>query len=125
LAPSNPRGPVTGDALTDDESTTAADGLRRRPARVRTSRRTAVRIGVQIPARHQRRKCLWAADHLTVTSCGRCRPAHPVRSTYRMARMALRYLRHRCGGQGRAPRGCFGTMTRAIVAQAVSDRSES
>jgi hypothetical protein len=56
FAPSNPRGPVTGDAFTDDESTTAAVSHRRRPERVRASPRTAVSILAQIPVRHQRRK---------------------------------------------------------------------
>jgi hypothetical protein len=72
---------VAFDALADDESTTAAVGCRRRPDRVRTSPRTAVSTLAQVPARHQRRKCLCAADQLTLKSCGRCRHAHPVRST--------------------------------------------
>jgi hypothetical protein len=53
-----PRGPVTGDALTLGESTTAAVGRLRRPERVRTSPRTVVRIRAQVPLRQQRRKCL-------------------------------------------------------------------
>ncbi len=72
-------------------------GPRRRPDRVRTSSRIAVSTLVQVPARHQRRKCLCAADQLTVKSCGRCRHAHPVGSTYRMA---SRYSRQRSGGPG-------------------------
>jgi IS605 OrfB family transposase len=85
FAPSNPREPATGDALTLEESTTAAVGRLRRPDRMRTSPRIAVRMRVQIPARHQRGKCLCAADQLTVKWCGRCRHAQPVRCTYRMA----------------------------------------
>lgn len=57
LASSKPRGPVTGDAFTDEESTTAAEGRLRRHARARTSSRTAASALPQIPARHQRRKC--------------------------------------------------------------------
>ncbi len=121
FAPSNPRGPATGDALTLEESTTAAVGRLRRPERVRTSPRAAVRIRAHVPLRHQRRKCLCAADHDTVKSCGRCHHAHPVRSTYKMA---SRYSRHRCGGQGRPPLECFETRKRAMRAHAVSDRSE-
>ena len=88
--------------MTDDESTTAAVGRHRRPDRVRTSLRIAVRMRVHIPDRHQRRKCLCVADQVTVKSFGRCRHAHPVRSTYRHP---LRYSRHRSGGHGRPPRG--------------------
>jgi hypothetical protein len=44
VAPSNPRGPVTGEALTDEESTAAADGRRRRPDLVGTWPRIAVKI---------------------------------------------------------------------------------
>jgi hypothetical protein len=66
----------------------------------------AVGMGVQIPVRHQRRKCLCAADHPTVKSCGwgylplagECRHARPVRST---SRMASRCSGHRRGGHGR------------------------
>jgi hypothetical protein len=72
LAPSNPRGPATGDALTDEQLTTAADGLRRRPERVRTSARTTVSTLIQVLLRHQRRKCLCVADQRTVKSWGRC-----------------------------------------------------
>ena len=79
FALSNPS--ANGDALTDDESTTAAVGRRRRPDWVRTWPRTAVNIRVQVSERHQRRKCLWAADQLTAKSCVRCRHAHSVRST--------------------------------------------
>ena len=81
LAPSNPRGPATRDALTDEESTTTAVGRLCRPDRVRTSPRTAVSTFAQMPARHHRRKCLCAADQETVKSWGRCRQAQPVRST--------------------------------------------
>lgn len=49
FAPSKPRGAATGEALTDEESTMAAVGRRRRPDRVRTSPRTAVRIRAQTP----------------------------------------------------------------------------
>ncbi len=121
LAPSSPRGPATGDALTLKESTTAAVGLRRRPDWVRISPWTVVRIGPRVPLRHQRRKCLCAHDRDAVKSCGGCRHAHPVGSTYSMA---SRYSRHRCGGQGRPPLRCVGTRKRAMRAHAVSDRSE-
>lgn len=94
--------------LTDDESTTAAVSCRRRPDQERTSPRIAVSTLGQMPARHQLRKCLWAADQFTAKSCGwgyrplagACRHPHPVRSTYRTA---SRYSRHRSGGHGRPP----------------------
>ena len=75
------RGPAIGDGLSVDESTTGPVGRRRRPDRVRSLPRTAVSSLVQVPVRHQRGKCLCAADQLTVKSCGSCRRAHPVRST--------------------------------------------
>jgi hypothetical protein len=121
LAPSKPRGPVTGDALTLEKSTTAAVGRLRRPERVRTSPWTVVRIRAQVPVRHQRRRCLCAADNDMVKSCGRCGHAHPVRSTYGMA---SRYSRQRCGGQGRPPPAVVGDKQAGDTRQAVSDRSE-
>jgi hypothetical protein len=120
LAPWKPRGPATGDALTEDASTTAAVGRRCRPERVRTSPRIAVSTVVHVPARYYRWKCLCAADALRVKSCGRCGHAHPVRSTYRMA---SRYSRRRWAGHGRSPGGWLGTTNPAMRAQAVSDRS--
>jgi hypothetical protein len=85
LAPLHPRGPVTGDALAEDESTTAVVGRLRRPERVRTSAGVAASTLAQIPARHRRRKCLPAAEQPTVKSCGRCRQGQPVRSTSKIA----------------------------------------
>jgi hypothetical protein len=102
LAPCNPRGPATGEAVTEDESTTAAVGRVRRPERVRTSPRIAVSTLAQVPARHQLRTCVCAAELPAVTSCGGGRRAHPVGSTYGTV---SRYSRHRSGWQGRPLRG--------------------
>jgi len=55
------------------------------PDRVRTCPRIAVSTLVQVPARHQRRKCLCVADQDTVKSCGRYHQAQPVRNTYTAA----------------------------------------
>jgi hypothetical protein len=88
--------------------------------------RIAVGTLAQVPARHQRRTCLCAADQFMVKSCGwgyrplaeACRHAHPVRSTYRMAST---YSRQRSGGHSRPPCAWFGTMKPALRADAVSD----
>jgi hypothetical protein len=96
VAPWNPRGPAAGEALSEDESTAAAVGGRRRPDRVPTW--PGIAGSTVARARDRRRTCLCAAEQPTVRSCGRWRQAHPVRST---DIMVSRYSRHRRGGQGR------------------------
>jgi hypothetical protein len=80
----------------------------------------ARRLG-RCPGCSPAQEMLVAADRPTVNSCGRCRHAHPVRSTYRIA---SRYFRHRRGGHVRPPRGWSGTTNRVIRVQAVSERSD-
>jgi hypothetical protein len=66
VAPSKLRGPDTADGLTDEESTTAAEGFGRRAVRVRTSPRTAVSTLAQVWVRHQRQAVAVAVrGHMT------------------------------------------------------------
>jgi hypothetical protein len=63
-----PGGSATREAVTEDESTTAAVGRVRRRERVRTSPRIAVSTVAQVPARYQLGKCSCAAERPTVKS---------------------------------------------------------
>ena len=67
-----------------------------------------------------RRKCLCAEDQCTAKSCGSARHGQPVRTT---DRIASRYSRQRCSGQGR-PRSRAGTRCGRTRDQAGSDRSD-
>jgi len=80
LAPSKPRGPATDMALTEEESTIAAVGFGFLPARVRVSSRSTRSRRDHRPVFVHLVKCLWAADQVTVKSCGRARQGVPVRA---------------------------------------------
>jgi hypothetical protein len=91
------------------------------PTRARPSQRIAVSTPAQMPARHQRRKWVLAADRQTVKSCDRCRHAQPVGGTYAHGIEVVTQL---FGRAGRPPCGWCATLNRARRAKTVWDAPE-